>query len=133
MIIARLTATGQERAILVSLDVKRRSARAPASEAPTVTPEESLEELKALAESAGASVEATILQSRPAPDAATLIGSGKVQELEAQVAANQADVVLFDTDLTPTQQRNLESALGCKILDRTQLILDIVARRARTR
>ncbi|MGI8744503.1 MAG: GTPase HflX [Bryobacteraceae bacterium] len=128
-----MTATGQERAILVSLDLKRRPTRVSAMDGPAVTPEESLEELKILAESAGATVEETILQSRPAPDAATLIGSGKVKELEAHIAAAQADVVLFDTDLTPTQQRNLERALDCKILDRTQLILDIFARRARTR
>ena len=89
--------------------------------------------MKALTESAGASIEETVLQARPSADAATLIGSGKVEELKAQVAANEADVVVFDTDLTPTQLRNLERALDCKILDRTQLILDIFARRARTR
>ena len=94
---------------------------------------ESLEELKALAESAGAQVEETIIQSRPAPDAATLIGSGKLAELEGLIAFHQADVVLFDSELTPTQLRNIERSLDCKILDRTQLILDIFARRARTR
>ena len=93
----------------------------------------SLEELKALAESAGASVEDTIVQSREAPDSATLIGSGKLEQLRNIVAAQELDVVLFDSDLTPTQQRNLEQTLDCKILDRTQLILDIFARRARTR
>jgi GTP-binding protein HflX len=70
---------------------------------------------------------------RPAAEAATLIGSGKVQELAAAVRAQNADAVLFDHDLTPTQQRNLEDALGAKVLDRTQLILDIFASRARTR
>jgi len=97
------------------------------------TIEESLEELKVLAESAGAAVEETIIQSRVAPDAATLIGKGKLDQLRRLVAAQELDVVLFDSDLTPTQQRNLERALDCKILDRTQLILDIFARRARTR
>ena len=122
---------GQERAILVGLDLKSRSRRA--ADYVPYGPEESLEELKALADTAGASVEETIVQSRPAPDAATLIGSGKLDELRRLVESNDADVVLFDSELTPTQQRNLENALHCKILDRTQLILDIFARRARTR
>ena len=74
--------------------------------------EESLEELKALAESAGARVEETMIQSRPAPDAATLIGSGKLEELRRLVDFHAADVVLFDSELTPTQQRNLERALA---------------------
>ena len=95
--------------------------------------EESLEELQALAATAGAIVEEVVLQSRPAPDAATLIGSGKLEELKALAAACDADLVLFDSDLSPTQLRNLERALDCKVLDRTQLILDIFARRARTR
>ena len=95
--------------------------------------EESLEEMKALADTAGARVEETIVQSRQAPDAATLIGSGKLDELRRLVDLHQADLVLFDAELTPTQLRNLERALDCKILDRTQLILDIFARRARTR
>ncbi|MDQ6759268.1 MAG: GTPase HflX [Acidobacteriota bacterium] len=125
-------ATDRERAVLVSLDIKRRSRATPVSDGPSITPEESLAELKALTESAGASVEESVLQSRPSADAATLIGSGKVEELKAHIAAHEADVVVFDTDLTPTQLRNLERALDCKILDRTQLILDIFARRART-
>lgn len=122
---------GQERAILVGVELKSRSRRG--ADHITYTVEESLEELKALAESAGASVEDTIVQSREAPDSATLIGSGKLEQLRNIVAAQELDVVLFDSDLTPTQQRNLEHTLECKILDRTQLILDIFARRARTR
>jgi GTPase len=102
-------------------------------EAPAFTAEESLDELKTLAASAGAIVEASILQARPAPDAATLIGAGKLKELQDYVAAAHAGMVLFDSDLSPTQQRNLERALEVKVLDRTQLILDIFARRARTR
>jgi GTP-binding protein HflX len=92
-----------------------------------------MEELKALAESAGAQVEETLIQSRPAPDAATLIGSGKLEELRALSGFHSTELVLFDAELTPTQQRNIERALECKVLDRTQLILDIFARRARTR
>jgi GTP-binding protein HflX len=95
--------------------------------------EESLEELAELATSAGAAVVDRVIQTREKIDAATLIGSGKVRELTASIASNSADVVIFDHDLTPTQQRNLEKELEVKIIDRTQLILDIFARRARTR
>jgi GTPase len=126
-----LAVPGQERAILVGLELTSRSRRT--TDPVPYGPEESLEELKALADTAGAAVEETVIQARPAPDAATLIGSGKVEELSNLVASLKADVVLFDSELSPTQQRNLENALNCKILDRTQLILDIFARRARTR
>jgi GTPase len=95
--------------------------------------DESLDELVQLAVSAGAEVQARMTQSREAADAATLIGSGKVRELADLVTASQADSVIFDCDLSPTQQRNLENGLGVKVLTRTQLILDIFASRARTR
>jgi GTP-binding protein HflX len=95
--------------------------------------EESLEELAELAGSAGAEIVDRMVQSRPAADAATLIGRGKVEELAAAAKSAAVDVVIFDHDLTPTQQRNLEKAVGTKIIDRTQLILDIFASRARTR
>ena len=121
----------QERAILVGVDLKSRSART--AEQAGYNAEESLDELKALAATAGARVEETVIQSREAPDAATLVGSGKVQELRTMISFHEADMVLFDSELTPTQQRNLERALHCKVLDRTQLILDIFASRARTR
>jgi len=119
----------EERAILVGLDLKSRSRTTPSPH----DVEESLDELKSLADTAGAHVEETIVQSRQAPDSATLIGSGKLEELRRLVDFHSADMVLFDAELTPTQLRNLERALHCKILDRTQLILDIFARRARTR
>ena len=96
-------------------------------------PEESLEELAELASSAGATVLERVVQARPAAEAATLVGRGKVQELAGLVQALRASAVLFDHELTPTQQRNLEDALACQVLDRTQLILDIFATRARTR
>jgi len=86
-----------------------------------------------LATSAGASVVERVIQSRDKVEAATLIGSGKVRELAAAIAAGGAEAVIFDQDLTPTQQRNLEKQLEVKIIDRTQLILDIFASRARTR
>ena len=95
--------------------------------------DESLDELAELAASAGARVVERRVQSRPAPDAATLVGRGKVEELAAAVSADRVDVVIFDHELSPTQQRNLEKAIGCKVIDRTQLILDIFASRAHTR
>ena len=95
--------------------------------------DESLDELQELAATAGAEIVARVSQSRPAPEAATLIGHGKVEELAAAVHSTRADVVIFDRDLTPTQQRNLERSIAAKIIDRTQLILDIFAARARTR
>ena len=93
----------------------------------------SLAEFEELARSAGAEIAATVLQHRPKPDAATLVGTGKIEEIEAVLASTEAEVVLFDHDLTPSQMRNLEKRLGCRVIDRTQLILDIFARHARTR
>jgi GTPase len=98
-----------------------------------LTPEESLAEFRDLLLSAGGQVAAEVLQRRPKPDPATLIGSGKVEEIAGIAASTEADLVLFDHDLSPTQLRNLEAALPCRVLDRTQLILDIFARHARTR
>ena len=72
-------------------------------------------------------------QHRPKADPATLVGSGKVEEISAIAASTQADVAIVDHDLSPTQLRNLENALPCRVIDRTQLILDIFARHARTR
>ena len=95
--------------------------------------EESLEELAALAATAGARVAETSIQTRPHIDPATLVGSGKVDELKAQIQFHEATTLIVDRELSPTQQRNLEKALDVKVLDRTQLILDIFARRARTR
>lgn len=97
------------------------------------SPEESLEELEVLATSAGATVVERFIQARDAADAATLIGSGKVEDLVGLIAGLGAHSVIFDCDLSPTQQRNLERALQVKVLDRTQLILDIFAARARTK
>ena len=94
--------------------------------------EESLAEFRELVASAGAVVSAEVLQRRARPDPATLIGAGKVEEIAGIAASVEADLVLFDHDLTPTQLRNLEAALPCRVLDRTQLILDIFARHART-
>ncbi len=95
--------------------------------------EESMAELRELATSAGATIAGEMLQRRPRPDPATLIGSGKLEELKGAVASTAPDLVIFDHELTPSQQRNLERDLDARVLDRTQLILDIFARHARTR
>jgi GTP-binding protein HflX len=95
--------------------------------------EESMAELRDLISSAGAGIAGEILQRRQKPDPATLIGSGKLEELKGAVASTAPDLVIFDHELTPSQQRNLERELEVRVLDRTQLILDIFARHARTR
>ena len=104
-----------ERAILVGIDS-----------------EKSLDELAALAESAGAQVVARFFQKRPKPDTATFVGSGKAQELQLEAQAYEADVVIFDDELTGAQTRNLEDIIGVKVVDRTTLILDIFAQRAQS-
>jgi GTP-binding protein HflX len=98
----------------------------------TLNAEESLAEFRELVFSAGGQVAAELMQRRARPDPATLVGAGKVEEIAGVAASTEADLVLFDHDLTPTQLRNLEAALPCRVLDRTQLILDIFARHART-
>jgi GTP-binding protein HflX len=100
---------------------------------PEFDADESLAELRTLAESAGAVVVGEILQRRDRPDPATLIGAGKLEEIAGAAASVKADVVLFDHDLSPSQQRNIERILQLRVIDRTQLILDIFARHARTR
>jgi GTP-binding protein HflX len=95
--------------------------------------ESSVEELGALARSAGAQVVGSIVQERKRKDPATLIGRGKVEEVARTAEAKSVDLLLFDEELSPAQQRNLERGIGRKTLDRTQLILDIFARRARSR
>ena len=96
-------------------------------------PEHSLDELAGLTAAAGATVVLRMLQDRPRPDPATFLGSGKVETLAAACDETRADVVIFDNELSPAQLRNLERSLDRKVVDRTQLILDIFARRARTR
>jgi GTP-binding protein HflX len=95
--------------------------------------EASLAEFQELARSAGATIAAVIVQRRGKPDAATLVGGGKLDEIVATVASTGASLVLFDHDLTPSQARNVEARLPVTVIDRTQLILDIFARHARTR
>jgi len=120
-----------ERALLVGVAWKR-SARVPGVAAGT--PErESLAELVELARSAGASIAGTVFQLRAAPDPATLIGRGKLDEVLAEANAKDAPLIIFDSDLSPVQQRNIEEHTERRVIDRTQLILDIFARHARSR
>jgi GTPase len=95
--------------------------------------ERSLEELGSLAEAAGAQVVLRVLQERPKPDPSTFLGVGKVRTLAASCAEMAVDLVIFDNELTPAQLRQIEEEVSLKIVDRTQLILDIFARRAQTR
>jgi GTPase len=95
--------------------------------------EEAMAEFRELATSAGAQVVGEVVQRRDKFDPATLIGIGKLEEIQGAVAGAEADVVLFDHDLSPSQQRNIERELDVRVIDRTQLILDIFARHARTR
>jgi GTP-binding protein HflX len=95
--------------------------------------DEAVAEFRDLARSAGAVEKALLVQRRPKPDAATLVGGGKLEEIIGVVASTGASLVLFDHDLTPSQARNIEARLPCTVIDRTQLILDIFAKHARTR
>jgi len=123
---ARRVARGpvRERAALVGLIAGR---------ARRLDAERSLDELAGLAEAAGAEVVLRVMQERPKPDPATFLGSGKIATLAASAAETSVDVVMFDNELTPAQLRHIEEQIGRKVIDRTQLILDIFARRARTR
>ena len=120
-----------ERALLVGVAWKR-SQRIPGRAAGT--PErESLAELVELARSAGASIAGTVFQLRDKADPATLVGRGKLDEILAEANAKDAPLIIFDSDLSPVQQRNIEGHTDRRVIDRTQLILDIFARHARSR
>jgi GTP-binding protein HflX len=122
-----------ERTLLVGVDLTSRGRGQTAASRPALDAQESIEELAVLTESAGGLVVGRLLQQRPQFDAATLVGSGKVSEIKALVHAEQVDAVIFDQELSPTQLRNLERSLDVKVVDRTQLILDIFASRARSK
>jgi len=94
---------------------------------------ESLSELVELARSAGAEVAGTVFQLREAADPATLVGRGKLDEIRAEATAHKAPLIIFDSNLSPVQQRNIEELTDRRVIDRTQLILDIFARHARSR
>jgi GTP-binding protein HflX len=125
------TTEHRERVFLVGLG-KKRPGRLPGVEAGQAE-RESLLELAELARSAGAEVTGSMLQMRERPDPATLVGEGKLEEIEIEARMHNAPLVIFDTNLTPTQQRNIEEALDRRVIDRTQIILDIFARHARSR
>ena len=108
-------------------------AEAKSERQPQFSAEESLAELKELAGSAGAEVVGEFLQHKEKPDPATLIGRGKLEEIAGAAAMSSADLIIFDHDLSPSQQRNIENQVKPRVIDRTQLILDIFARHARTR
>ncbi|HEY6073980.1 MAG TPA: GTPase HflX, partial [Anaerolineales bacterium] len=154
-----MTDPGTERAFLVGLDYRRRASSgaeeadaavppaarmarnaarsgaggAKAASAVEFSAEESLAELRELALSAGAEVAGEFLQQRDRPDPATLIGRGKLEEIAGAAAGVQAALIIFDHELSPSQQRNIEKVVSARVVDRTQLILDIFARHARTR
>lgn len=150
-------AAARERAFLVGVEFRTRG-RTPKPGAVAITPgaqaardhatslgvaqrgdvadfssEESLDELRSLATSAGAEIAGEFTQRRDRPDPATLIGKGKLEEIAGASASVSADVILFDHDLSPSQQRNIEREVNTRVIDRTQLILDIFAKHARTR
>jgi GTPase len=103
------------------------------SAVPTLNFDAGRAEFEELARSAGATIAATLVQRRQRPDPSSLVGQGKLDEIVSVVASTNASLVLFDHDLTPSQLRNIESRLPCHVIDRSQLILDIFARHARTR
>jgi GTP-binding protein HflX len=120
-----------ERALLVGVGWKRapRFPGMPAGE----QGRESLLELVELARSAGADIAGTVFQVRDKADSATLVGRGKLDEIRAEATAHKAPLIIFDSNLSPMQQRNIEEATERRVIDRTQLILDIFARHARSR
>ena len=118
--------TPRDIAILVGLSSPRLEAKDNADS-------ESLEELEALLETAGGEAAASVLQNRASPDPRTFIGEGKVSEIKDLVKTEEATTVIFDNDLSPSQLRVLTEELGVQVLDRSALILDIFAQRARTR
>jgi GTP-binding protein HflX len=122
--LSRTESVVSEAAVLVGVLLPGRKSQGP--------PLEELQELEGLAATAGVRVVGRLTQRREAPDAATYLGHGKVEELTRLAAAKDADLVVFDNDLSPGQTRNLEKAVGLKVLDRTELILDIFASRAQT-
>jgi GTPase len=132
-----------ERALLVGVNWKRKprvqklpvvpDSFARAADEGARNGSESLAELVELARSAGAEVAGTVQQTRESADPATLVGRGKLDEIRAEATAHKAPLIIFDSNLSPVQQRNIENATDCRVIDRTQLILDIFARHARSR
>jgi len=121
----------RERVLLLGVALRGRLKGAPGG--PTAASRDSLIELEELAESAGANIVGSLLQVRDALDPATLVGRGKLDEIRAEAQARRVPLVIVDHDLTPVQLRNMEKGTDCRVIDRTQLILDIFATHARSR
>ncbi|HEX2715334.1 MAG TPA: GTPase HflX [Candidatus Acidoferrales bacterium] len=121
----------RERALLVGVGLKK-APRLPGLEAGEAE-RESLIELEELTRSAGGEVAGSVFQLREVLDPATIVGRGKLEEIKVEARMREAPLVVFDRNLTPVQQRNIERATDCRVIDRTQLILDIFARHARSR
>jgi GTPase len=121
----------RERVLLLGVSLKHRPRGG--SGGPSSTSRDSLNELEELAESAGANIVGSLLQVRDGLDPATLVGRGKLDEIRAEAQARSVPLVIVDHDLTPVQLRNMEKGTDCRVIDRTQLILDIFATHARTR
>lgn len=121
----------RERVLLVGVSLRRPSRAKPGDS--TAVSRDSLNELEELAQSAGAKIEGSLLQVRDSFDPATLVGRGKLDEIRAEAESRRVPLVIVDHDLTPVQLRNMEKGTGCRVIDRTQLILDIFATHARTR
>jgi len=121
----------RERVLLVGVSLKK-TPRGRAGD-PSAAGRDSLQELAELAESAGANIAGTMLQVRDALDPATLVGKGKLDEIRAEAELHHVPLVIVDHNLTPVQLRNMEKIIGTRVVDRTQLILDIFAMHARTR
>ena len=120
------TRTKKERAVLAGLAAASMDEQERSSDI-------SMDELAALVETAGGETVAMLIQNRPTPEPRSFIGDGKVQELKELIAINECDLAVFDNELSPSQMRVLSEELGVKVLDRSGLILDIFAQRARTR
>jgi len=129
----RITSAAQQAKAAAALGEDAAEPQRTSKEAAELDFDAALAEFQELARSAGAVEAAVLIQRRPKPDPATLVGGGKLDEIVAVVASTGASLVLFDHDLTPSQARNIEARLPCTVIDRSQLILDIFARHARTR
>jgi len=123
----------RERVLLVGVSLKKRIRARALGDSDSAVGRDSLDELQELAESAGAFVAGSVLQLRDSLDPATLVGRGKLEEIGAEANLRRVPLVIVDHDLTPVQLRNMERGIGCRVIDRTQLILDIFAVHAHTR
>jgi GTP-binding protein HflX len=123
----------RERVLLVGVSWKKRARTMTLRGLNSTANRDSLDELRELAESAGAAIVGSVLQVRDSLDPATLVGRGKLKEIGVEANLHRVPLVIVDHDLTPVQLRNMEKGIGCRVIDRTQLILDIFATHARTR